>query len=914
MKSVSRPKPTPPATAEDRTLAKRFESRVRLSWLALVAERIWEALLWPFLVICAFLVVTLLDLWSITPPLAHRVLLGAFALALALSFLPLIRLSLPTREEALRRLERKADIKHRPASSYEDRLGTTPGKETALLWAAHRERLSRLIGRLKPSWPEPRTDRKDPYAIRAALLIALVAALFAAGGNGWDRLRAAFSPAASIAPSLLRLDAWVTPPVYTGVAPIVLADGSETIGAGAETYRALSVPERSELIVRAHAPQGEKVSLVTSNEDGSQAKTAEPKTGHTQGLIEFSVPLNEPGSADVKVGGQTIAKWRFDLIKDEPPTISLMGTPTTTPRGALRLVYRADDDHGVASAEAKFALAEGEDAGIAPPPVIAVPADANAKNAGAKEKPDPLLEPPLMPLQLPRANAKQVEGRATQDLTAHPWAGLRVRMTLLARDQAGQAGMSAPYEFVLPERAFTKPLAKAVVEQRKKLVREPGSAETVASALDALTIGGDKVNEDSSTYLSLRDSYWRLMSNPSHEAIASVVDQLWAVALRIEDGDLPEAERELKSAQDALSQALQKNASPTEIKQLVDNLREALSRYMQALAQQAQDKGNMAKQDKQNGDQLVSQQDLDKMLSNIEKLAQSGSKEMAERMLSELKDILERMQAGNIPENAKQQRASRMMKDLNDVISKQQKLLDDTFETKRKQGDNGGQQSQQFDVSPPGQPLEFGPGMSMAPFTEMPGEAQQGPMKGQGQSGKQGSAPGQGQLEMGQQPQGGQQPGQNGQLAQRQQELRDQLQSLIDRFRMEGTDAPQQFDGAQESMGDAKDAIGDNHLDQATQEQNQALDSLRKGAQSLAEQMEQSGEMQQGQGPGNNGRDPLGRPDRSNRPDLGLSVKVPDEIDIQRAREVLDELRRRLGDPTRPTFELDYLERLTKPF
>ena len=75
--------------------------------------------------------------------------------------------------------------------------------------------------------------------------------------------------------------------------------------------------------------------------------------------------------------------------------------------------------------------------------------------------------------------------------------------------------------------------------------------------------------------------------------MGSVVDQLWQIALRIEDGDLPEAERELKSAQDALSQALQKNASPDQIKQLVDNLRDALSRYMQALAQQAQDKGNI---------------------------------------------------------------------------------------------------------------------------------------------------------------------------------------------------------------------------------------------------------------------------------------------------------------------------------
>jgi hypothetical protein len=931
MKSVFRPSKTPPETQEDRALAKRFEQKVRLSLLALLFERIWEALLWPFFVVATFLVVTLLDLWSITPPLTHRVLLGAFGLALAVSFLPLIRIALPRREEALRRLETKANIKHRPASSYEDRLGATPAKETALLWAAHRERLSRLIQKLKPTWPEPRTDRKDPYAIRAFLLVALVGAVLAAGPNAYDRLRGAFSPATSNIPSLIRLDAWVTPPIYTEVPPIVLADGSETIGPGSETFRALSVPERSELIVRANVPKGEKVTLLTSNEEGTVAKLAEPKTGHTEGLTEFSVTLNEPGAAEVKIGGSTVAKWRFDLIKDLPPTIALVGNPTTTPRAALRLIFRADDDHGVANAEAKFTLAEGQDAegqgaeaqdqDLAPKPFAIRPNDSNgkdvnAKDADAKDKADPLLEPPVMPLQLSRANAKHVDGRSTQDLTAHPWAGLRVRMTLVARDQAGQEGKSAPYEFVLPERVFTKPLAKAVVEQRKKLVRDPDSTETVALALDALTIGADKAGEDSSIYLSLRDAYWRLMSDPSRQAIGSVVDQLWHIALKIEDGDLPDAERDLKAAQDALAQALQKNASPEEIKQLVNNLRDALSRYMQALVQQAQEKGNMAKQpqQQQNGDQLLSQQDLDKMLANIEKLAQSGSKEMAERMLSELKDMIERMQAGNTPESAQQQRASRMMKDLSDVISKQQKLLDDTFDAKRKQGANGGQQSQQFEVSPPGQPMDFGQSMGMSPFSDLPGEVPQGPLKSQGDSGQQGAAPGEGKLEMGEQPEGGKPSGQHSDLAKRQQELRDKLQSLIDRFRMEGADAPEQFDGAQKSMGHAQNALGQDELDQATQAQNQALDSLRKGAQSLAEQMMESGEIQAGQGPGNNGRDPLGRPDRSNRPDLGLSVKVPDEIDIQRAREVLDEIRHRLGDPQRPTFELDYLERLIKPF
>ena len=163
-------------------------------------------------------------------------------------------------------------------------------------------------------------------------------------------------------------------------------------------------------------------------------------------------------------------------------------------------------------------------------------------------------------------------------------------MTLAARDQAGQTGTSQPYDFILPERKFTKPLAKAVVEQRKKLVRERDSADLVARALDALTLGGERVIEDSGIYTALRDVYWRLETDRSPGAIGSVVDQLWNVALRIEDGDLPEAERDVKQAQEELAKALKENASPEEIKRLVDELRSALSRYLQAMAEQAQQK------------------------------------------------------------------------------------------------------------------------------------------------------------------------------------------------------------------------------------------------------------------------------------------------------------------------------------
>ena len=483
-------------------------------------------------------------------------------------------------------------------------------------------------------------------------------------------------------------------------------------------------------------------------------------------------------------------------------------------------------------------------------------------------------------------------------------------MTLVARDQAEQTGESQAYEFVLPERTFTKPLAKAVIEQRKLLVRQPDAISTVARALDALTLGGEKVNEDTVVYLSLRNAYWRLLNDDSRESVASVVDQLWDTALRIEEGDLPDAERELKNAQDALMKALQENAPAEEIKAKVAELRAALQRYLQALAQQ-QDKGATPPQQAQNGDELVSPQDLDKMLKGIQDLAEAGSKEMAERMLAELNDLLERLQTGTTPENAKQQQAQKMMEDLDNMASDQQKLLDDTFAEKRQQPGSG-LSDNQFEVSPPNQSMDFGQGMGTSPFLDdqVPQGGQGGP-KAQGQSGRQGDTAGRGQPQLGES-QG--QPRSLSQLQERQKQLRNQLQQLMDRMRMEGGDAPSQFEGAKTAMQDAEEAISERDLERATQNQSLALDRMREGAQAMAQEMMENGEMQAGRGPGNNGKDPLGRPDRSNRPDFGLSVSVPDEIDVQRAREVLDELRRRIGDPSRPTFELDYLDRLIRSF
>ena len=92
---------------------------------------------------------------------------------------------------------------------------------------------------------------------------------------------------------------------------------------------------------------------------------------------------------------------------------------------------------------------------------------------------------------------------------------------------------------------------------------------------------------------------------------------------------------------------------------------------------------------------------------------------------------------------------------------------------------------------------------------------------------------------------------------------------------------------------------------------------------SLAEAMQQGDGDGQQDGPGNragrqqsggNQSDPLGRPLHGREFGDDYTVKIPGEMDVQRVRRILEELRRRLADPSRPQLELDYIERLLKDY
>ncbi|WP_271169086.1 TIGR02302 family protein [Hansschlegelia plantiphila] len=876
--------------------------------LALVWEGAWPWLAAALGVVVLFLAASWFGLWDALHPLGRMAGVALFALAFLAALAPLLRLAAPDRRTALARVDRESGLAHRPATSLDDRLSaTTEDPLTRALWRAHRARIGDDAKRLRAGAPAPRLAVRDPYALRFLLGLVAVAAFVFAGADRGDRVRAAFdwtTPAAEVVPA--RVDAWVAPPAYTGRPPIFL---TARPGARPADQPAAAVPDNTPEILR--APIGSVV--VVRGSGGSVEITAtgaaapEETPGKApEGLIERRFKLTGDAELRIAAAGAPERMWRFSAIPDEPPSIRLSGEPQPNARGTTTIAYEVKDDYGIASAEARFVLK--------PPPGDAPPKPATAEAAAPAAK-RPLYEAPKLALALPKAKAREGKADTALDTMEHPFAGAWATMTLTVRDEAGQEGASAPRDIRLPARSFTKPLARALVEQRRILAMDANAKPRVLQALRALTAYPEEFTPQAGIYLGLTTAYRRLENAVSDDELRGAADYLWEIALRIEDGDLPEAERNLRAAEQALRKALENGASEQEIQKLTQDLRAALEKFMQEMAQQAQ-KQNQGQppQQGQNGAREVHPQDLRDMVDRMEKLAKQGSRDAAQQALADLRKMLDNLQ------NAQRQQAdpdaqakAEQMNKLQDMIREQSKLRDKTFQQyrqndrvernqrgKSEQGRQTEGEQAMKDLAQQQQALRDKLDQLMKQMQE--GQGQQGKEPGQRQGQKKGGQPGPKGEQQGEQGEG-EQPGQAGQAAK------------------DGRSGEEALGDAGESMGEAKGALGQGETGDALDQQQKALENLRKGAQAMAEQMQGKGKPgqkgqqgEQGAQNGEDGRDddPLGRPSRRRESD-GNATKVPGEIDAQRARQVLDELRRRLGDSDRSREEIDYLERLLTP-
>ena len=183
--------------------------------------------------------------------------------------------------------------------------------------------------------------------------------------------------------------------------------------------------------------------------------------------------MRKSGTVTVYSGG--IAGGELDRSRSRPtipPKIALTKEPERSAARRLKLFYKVEDDYGVVSAETRIRRMR---------PKEDTSSTAWARPSAKKGARLPYERPPALALRLPRAYPKQAEGQSLHEIGDHPWAGMKVELTLVAKDLAGQTGKSETIEIVLPERRFTKPLARAVVEQRRRLVEDPRDRLQVAT-------------------------------------------------------------------------------------------------------------------------------------------------------------------------------------------------------------------------------------------------------------------------------------------------------------------------------------------------------------------------------------------------------------------------------------------------
>ena len=818
-----------PASDEQNKLVsdKYFARHVALARLALFWEQAWPAL-WPaFGCAALFVALSLAGTWQLVGGWYHLTALILFIVAtLTLLWRGLATLRSPDIDAGQRRVEQASGLGHRPLAALDDTLATGGrDDQTLALWQAYRLRALKSLTRLRVGWPRAGLAARDPLAIRAAIGLALFIGVMAAGWEAPSRLLAAFKPDLIGTVPAAELEAWITPPDYTGRAPVLLSAAHNPDISVSKSTNRVAIPIGSTLFARVHGGRGK--ATLSFDKKSTAFEALDTRNFQINQVLSIS------GAVEVIQNDAPLASWLIEVTPDDAPVAAFTDLPGQTSRQALKISYLAADDYGVTGLHLEI------------------------------QRPDEV--PEKIQLGVPRPVSSTIRKSTFHNFTPHRWAGLKVGITVVAEDAIGNIGRSDTINVILPERSFQHPVAKAIIEQRKRLARDFGSGALVSRALKIIGAFPEEFDHDVVVALALRSSGQRLVLSPSRQSTTEVINMLWDTALRIEDGKVSIAEAQLRNAEQALAEALDRGAGEAEIDRLTEQLRQTMDNYFQALAEEFLRKTKTGEVDEMPLDPnatILQRQDLQDLLDRARELSRMGAKDAARELLSQLRDMLENLRAGTrMGQMSPQMReGQRALKEMSELMRRQQELLDRTFRQNQRQRRL----------------------------------AQKGDQKADN---KDGQAP----------------------SAAEQEALRRALGDIMRRLG-EGRGAiPKPLGKAERAMRGAGNALGQGRPGEALPSQAEALKQLKAGAEGLAQAMM----AERGQGraltrrqprPGQQRTDPLGRPLENMGTDQGTDVKVPNQAAVQRARRVLEELRRRASEPARPTQERRYIDRLLRRF
>ena len=833
----------------------RLERALRVGLPVLLALGIWAAL-------------ALFGLHELLPWMAQS--LTAIAALLVFAFLGVRarrKYRSPSEAEARARLAVDSRLDVAAFDSLRDRPSRYDAFSVAL-WSREREQAIARAEHARAGPPRPQLDQLDPYKLRFALAAALIGSLIVANVDAPDRLARAFlpDPGPLLGDQPMQIEAWVTPADYTHGAPISLSD---RLGERIET------PPTVEATVRLTGPVGAPVLVF----NGPRGERRARFTLAADGAWEAQMRLPGPGKLRI-VRFHTRAQWRMAPIADDAPEAAFTAPLAQMARENVAVAWRAADDFGVT----RLAL-----------------------RVRPLNPPESLAQAPAIDtaVESPAGDPRIAEGESEIDLADHPYAGMEVEAQIVAFDALGQEGASTPLRFTLPEKVFLQPLAQAAIEIRRHILTErrpyrrasdrdwpsilsgsillgnereqvrdydrrpalrraPEGIRTAARLIDALTMEPrDGYFRDMAVYLGFRMARSELATAQSIGETEDASDMLWRTALRAEYGGSADLRRAMEEAQRVLAEALASGAPQERIRQLVEALEQATERYMQALIQEALQNGEQESAEDTEEQTSISERDIQEMLREVQRLSEQGRNAEAQQLLQQLSQILNNMDAqlsesengeGQDGEEGQQNpQMQQSMDELSQAIGEQRALNDET----QRQNDSGG-----------------------------------------GSGGEN---------------EGGQGGGE--QLAEQQAQIRESLGQAQQQASEAGAAPSDDLNAAQRAMQQAENALARGDLDAAESAQAAALESLREGAEQLATQMRdqgrraESGQSREASGP----RDPLGRLSPTGGAGEGDGA-IPTQIDPVRAREILDEIRRRAQDASRPESEREYLRRLLDRF
>lgn len=841
--------------------------------------------LWPLLTVALLaLAAAMMGLHEILPIEAIWAFVGLTAGAALWALVYAVRhWSWPSTADAMMRLD--GSLAGRPITALLDDQAIGGGDDaSAAVWRAHKRRMAERAAKAQAVPADLRVASRDPYALRYVAALAFGIALVF--GSIW-RVGTVAEMASGGAGTLAAgpvWEGWAEPPRYTGKPTLYLNDQAEG---------ALELPVGTIVTMRLY---GEVGALTVSETVSGNLSDADPDA---PAQMAFDFKVTQDGALAIE--GPGARAWDVTVRADEAPEIVILGMPEVAALGEMRLPFAAKDDYGVEVGEARIML-----------DLASVD-----RRYGLVVEPD-AREEVIVPLPMPISGDRAAfEENLIDDFSEHPWANLPVTVAMTALDAAEQQAQAAPMQMTLPGRRFFDPTAAAVIEMRRDILWSRANTKRTAQVLRAVNYLPEEAFRKQTTALRLRKMIGRIETYARFGLDAENQEQLaqdmWDLALELEEGDLEDARERMKRAQERLNEAMKNGASDEEIAELMQELRRATDDFMQQLQREQAERqdGEQQQGQQQQGESMqMTQDDLKRMMDRIQELMEEGRMAEAEQALRELQEMMENMQMAEGQQGqGSPSPGQQAMEGLAETLRDQQGLSDQAFrdlqeqfnpnaqagEGQQNEGRNGGQGRGESHEGQQGQQ-----------------EQQQGEQGGGGEQREgEGQAQGQGQ-------------GTEQSLAERQQQLRDELNrqegNMPGQGTPEGDAAREALDRAGDAMDQAEQNLRQGDLAGAIDNQSQAMEALRDSMRSLGEAMAQEERDQQaGQGQQDGDRradtrDPLGRSQGSNGATGSDEQADLNDDAYGRARELLDEIRRRSGEVARPEVERDYLNRLLDRF